>query len=268
MLAALSWSLLVCDWIVLFPREYENIWKRKPSSVQVLYIITRWVGLIGQTINSVWTAVLLSKASVPPRDCSLWFGYQITIMQCLWSAFDAINMLRVYALYNRSNRVGALLVFLWFLELGFMIFAGISSVKGFQFDSTCLVDRTPFVVIVMCAVVFCIQLVILSMTLAKRFTIGSRSSPLIQLATRDGSIVWFSFTVFFAIVLPYSRLVQVLPHSMFAIVISSLSALGCRIIMNLQCLDTKEQPRALFEAGPDPWSLDITFHDLNNITSH
>ncbi|KAG6830489.1 hypothetical protein H0H92_000497 [Tricholoma furcatifolium] len=223
-LSILTW--LVWDSIILAGREYEHIWRREPSIATRFYLCFRYLGLIAQIINAIYTTHLLSQDYVPS---------------------EIILMLRVYALYNRSKAVGAVLCSLWISETSVLVICSVQMTREFRFMPICLVENTPPSVAGVCTAIIFTQLIVWGMTFLKQIDTKYRDHPLIYVVSRDGAIVCTAFIGFFAVMLPYTYRIHTITHSTVACFLSLISILTCRMILNMQ--DIKPEQSSTF--GPD-----------------
>ncbi|KAI6030663.1 hypothetical protein F5J12DRAFT_302759 [Pisolithus orientalis] len=100
--------LLMYNYVLSLDDEIEYIWKKRISSVSVIYLMLRYFGITYMLYSSV--ALVTNTISIdkaPTRSypaLSLWFN-------CLVSAANQIVLqLRLYALYSGSRRVLFLMV--------------------------------------------------------------------------------------------------------------------------------------------------------------
>ncbi|GLB38831.1 hypothetical protein LshimejAT787_0506960 [Lyophyllum shimeji] len=260
--SALSW--LVWDSILLCRREYESIWKRENSVVKAVYIFSKYVGLVAQTMNTIWTFDLLSREYLTPRLCRKWFGSQIGVIILLHAALQIILMLRVYALYDCKKPVGLFLLSLGIGEIASISFSSVYIVRGFHFHSTCLNANTPPAVVALIVVMAVVQIIVWGMTLFKQVDIPTRTR-LLEVVGRDGAVACSVFVAIFATAVPYTFYVHTLTHSMFAIYMTLVIILTSRIILNMQGLRPLEtQPAEIRSGGISLWCLDTTFDTIND----
>ncbi|TFK34702.1 hypothetical protein BDQ12DRAFT_726739 [Crucibulum laeve] len=235
-LMTLVW--LIWETIVMMGLEYKHIWKSERSIIRRLYYPIRYVALVGQFSNHVITTTLLSRVPLTPHTCKIWFAYQSVIVQLMISAVEAVVFLRVYVMYKDDLRSVIFLMMLFALDTGVMVYTGVRINLDLIFDHTCLIESTPKEVCIMGVVAVVVQLILWFMTMYKQATSKNKrqEGPLLQLMTRDGAIVCIGLSAFFGFAVPYTYFVHELTHSAFSILISLLSVIGCRVIMNIQKL--------------------------------
>ncbi|KIJ16530.1 hypothetical protein PAXINDRAFT_168608 [Paxillus involutus ATCC 200175] len=86
------------DFILTFINEIDHVWKRPWSWVSTLFILVRYVGCL----NALCTVMNL---------ISLW------TLPVFLGASDLLMILRVYAMYNRSRRILAILLVIYILVM-------------------------------------------------------------------------------------------------------------------------------------------------------
>ncbi|GAA5856526.1 hypothetical protein JCM5353_002185, partial [Sporobolomyces roseus] len=114
---AVAWlAIVLYDTIATFPDEYSHMWKASWTSVKVFFLLNRWGSLVAQV-----SLFAISTSTISPSLCShiYWYG----ALGGIYIAFvcSVIVSLRVWALYERSRKILALLAFLIFAQLCLMI---------------------------------------------------------------------------------------------------------------------------------------------------
>jgi len=108
-------AALICyDWILMFPREVEYIWRRRWSFMSTFYVIARYLG-IALALN-----FLVFKANVPmtPSACvavDRFANFGAFVGQVVG---DTVMAMRVYAMYLGSKIVLAILVVMILTRIG------------------------------------------------------------------------------------------------------------------------------------------------------
>jgi len=178
----------------------------------------------------------LSHTPVPRFACTAWF-LLLTIGACLLLAsIDALVMLRVYILYNRSTVVAAFLTALMFLQFGLVAMCTGRTLHVVPFSNTCDVLQTPHDVVYIMGGVILTQAVLLILTLAKR-KVAFGASPLVHMVVHDGARVFVLIVSLWMTIIPYSLFMQVSkPHIIFVWPIALMSIATCRLVMHMQKL--------------------------------
>ncbi|KAF8881257.1 hypothetical protein BD779DRAFT_1025887 [Infundibulicybe gibba] len=186
------------------------------------------------------------EVPVAHTTCKAWFMFQSLCTISLMSSVNALLMLRVYALYDRSRRVATFLVTILFMDVvslsaqALYLCAETVVVPEVPiFDEACLMKQTPSAVLSSSIEVLVIQGTLWGMTWWK----SNRSepwtrTPLISLVVRDGAFVFVGLFAILVITLPYALLVRSVEHVVFSWSISLMAFIACRLIINLLQLNT------------------------------
>ncbi|KAF8869608.1 hypothetical protein BD779DRAFT_1584860 [Infundibulicybe gibba] len=180
---------LAWDLIVTFGDEYEYVWN----------------------VNYVIDQGLISRVPVAHAICKAWYTFQSLSTTSLLSSVNALLMLRVYALYDRSRRVAAFLVIVFF---------------------ACLMTETPSAVLGPSIEIFVVQGTLWGMTWWKSNREPWTRTPLLHLVMRDGAFLFVGTFAILVIIVPYTLFVKSVGHFVFPY------ALACKLTINLLRLDT------------------------------
>lgn len=238
-------TVLYCEYLANFNDELRFIWRRPMNRVKGIYLMARYVGLFGLTVNVVLLfATPLSTIPVPVDHCRAWFSF-LTVVSCLvLFSIDAIAMLRVYALYNRNARIGAFFSTLILIEATLVTTCSSRTIGNVPFSPICDVEKTPLQVLYFTCGVFFTQWSLLFFTFTKRQQMAAQHHvPIVKLVLREGA--WmstlisgiFSFTVPFSILTGTSK-----PHIVLVWPTVLLSIAACRVILSMHRLATVLQP--------------------------
>lgn len=150
MLSFIMWIVLMADYAQCFPKEREFVWKpilaeHSPLSILGVYLFTRYIGVIGQTVNVAWRLkiILSSEPSLVGRHhCWSWFAFQSLVIQLLFAATQFILMLRVWVLYHRTRVTLGFLGLLWAWERLVMMGTALIISFNIEFGPQCVQDRS------------------------------------------------------------------------------------------------------------------------------
>ncbi|KAF8995227.1 hypothetical protein BDQ17DRAFT_1365830 [Cyathus striatus] len=237
------WSLaafvfLVWEYVCTCRYEFSHIWRRPMTTVKVIYLFSRYFGLLFHFINHMIMMKTLSRLPVVSSTCHRWFAFQIVSFAILFSAMEVILMLRVYALYHHSRGIGLTLAILFIIEIAVSVACPLSFLPELKYDVICTGEIAPRQAAVYCSTVVFVQLVVVSLTLAKRNSgLITTDTEIVRLVHRDGVWVFAVVLAIMSIMMPYSIVEQtVVPYIIFSWPISIFSLITCRVIMNLQRL--------------------------------
>ncbi|KAF8881254.1 hypothetical protein BD779DRAFT_1025874 [Infundibulicybe gibba] len=249
---------LAWDLVVTFGDEYEYVWKQKWTPVKYIYLFCRYFSLAVQIINYVIIQGPISQVPVAHTICKAWFMFQSLCATSMMCSINALLMLRVYALYDRSRGVATFLAIAFFVDVislsaqGFYLGTRASVSEASVFDQACLMKQTPSAVLSSSIEIVVVQGTLWGMTWWK----NNRSepwtrTPLIGLVMRDSAFVFVGLFAILIITIPYTLLVKSVGHFLFPWFISLLAFIACRLTMNLLQLNTPG-------ASTQPGDLELT----------
>ncbi|KZP09868.1 hypothetical protein FIBSPDRAFT_963632 [Athelia psychrophila] len=195
--------VFVCwEALVTHDNEVQFIWSKPNTSfIKWLFLYIRSAGILGQIFNVfVTTQYPLSSA-----QCVYWFTVKCVIGQAMMSAFETVLILRVYALYGRSYRVAAAMLFFILAEITITSTAVWDMMPTLDFGPTCFTVLPHKATTYYMAGALSTQLAIVTLTLHKSSTTGTSLSrwsnnALSAIIKRDGTAacgtvfaVWTSY---------------------------------------------------------------------------
>ncbi|KAI0032022.1 hypothetical protein K488DRAFT_19590, partial [Vararia minispora EC-137] len=240
--AAAATAFLVWDVLITLDDEVELIWSR-PNAFRTkwLFLFVRWFAVFLQlSLIFVGTDVAASL-HYPARACTIWYVYQEAATQALIAAVEIVLMIRVQALYLRSRCVTYTLYALFAAENVGMIVALVRVVPGVEFDSACVVTRSPFGLVYFAAAFGAFETILFGLTLAKFVSAlyhGWGDTPVLALLVRDGT--WAFFLVFAALVINaafYLGASNALSATAYQWLLTAESLAGARLILNMLSLE-------------------------------
>ncbi|ESK91066.1 hypothetical protein Moror_1161 [Moniliophthora roreri MCA 2997] len=264
--SCLGLALTTCDMYFTRKEEKALVWSSplRFTMVKMLYILSKYSGLACQLHNvSLSVYWKYQYATTPPRQsCESDLALKIFEHHFLLTTLHIILMLRVYALYYKSFKIGLLLISIFALRLFAAIWSFINywEIYKVQFNYICFptepaVLKPGMTVYIIAEVLF--QTVIHTLVSKKTWMLPStwsKTPTLTSIVTKDGFYVFFAVFVgtLAAVVSTYKRTAILLfCHPLFNFMIPYAC---CRIIMRLQRLGN-EEARAGFQAearGQDP----------------
>ncbi|KAF9553214.1 hypothetical protein CPC08DRAFT_713957 [Agrocybe pediades] len=262
-------SVLLYEYAVTCKDEYRHIWRKPFNAVLGVYLFSRYLALTAQVINTfLVVAGPLSQPVTSDRVCPIWFAFQVASTSSLLIALDVILVLRIYALYLRSIRVGLFLGFLILLTLLTTIIVGPMTVFEIRYNSVCEALHMHHTFMYLGAVggVLHISLAILT---AAKWNLAKMGIPVAKLVARDGAWTLAFIFVLLAFLFPYSMAShKAKPEITFMCPLTMISIATCRIIMNMRTLDfqqeeTREGPSAGIQSAGD---VDMIYLEQLNVT--
>jgi len=207
--------------------------------VKWVFLFSRYFGIASQIAGCILTAGPLAHVPIEPRFCKVWFTFQVSASRCLFSALEIILSLRVYALYDKSYRMG-LLLGCW-LSVGFIIVLGfgVASALNTPSDSICNAQGPSRDAAYVSVAMIVTHTFLWSLTVTKRsipLNDGWRRNPIVRLVIRDGAWIFFAIFAISVAMMPFSLVNHVMTHVIFSWPMGLVSILTCRLVLNMQDL--------------------------------
>ncbi|GLB40045.1 hypothetical protein LshimejAT787_0705550 [Lyophyllum shimeji] len=235
-------SLLLWDSIITFDHEYQHIWQPPTGPVKRIYLFARYFGLCSQIASSAAMRGPLASTCIRPKTCAFWFGCQLVSFLSLLTALEMILSLRLYALYEKSRSVGILLLIM--ITTGVIVSGacGVRTVRLIRFDETCVLRKTPYEVVYFSTFTCTRQTLLWMLTMHKRNVGrlgGASRAPIVSLMLRDGALIFCVISAVLGTVTPSSVLIPAVAQAMIPWTLTFVSMLTCRLILNMQRLQTQ-----------------------------
>jgi len=178
----------------------------------------------------------------------------VVVAHLAMTGVEFVMMTRVYALYHNSPRVGWAFLCLWLGETIAVIAGLFITLPGVHFEPQLFLSKVPhsFAYLAISALVS--QAVILGLTLLRFFQGQWSGTSLGKLLIRDGSIVYFVFFVTTMAAAVYSIKGLSFGMTEYAWYLSSISTVGCRLILNMQRLPSRMTDPSFYRGS----SLELT----------
>ncbi|TFK31169.1 hypothetical protein BDQ12DRAFT_717135 [Crucibulum laeve] len=230
--------IIIWDILLLFNDEYTHIWSTPSFALKWIYLFARYFPLLFQSTSYYLLTHILSRPPISWSICFAWTLAHIAAIRIMTAVIEGVLMLRVYALYGKNTAVGWFLVALFLTQRVIAIGVAVRVRKTVQFDEICRANAGITDAIVLGAGILVTQVVIWTMTVAKRKArMESRSnSRFMSLLLRDGAWAFVGIIALYSVIVPYSFIVEISSHIAFSWPISLLSIATCRIIINMQGL--------------------------------
>ncbi|KAF9546319.1 hypothetical protein CPC08DRAFT_797151 [Agrocybe pediades] len=256
--------ILLYEHCITLKDEVKYIWGRKFNPVLGTYILSKYLGMIAQSINVykvVWP--MATPGGPSQKDCMSWFASGIAAGIILLVALDFILMLRIYALYRKTTSIT---VFLSILFVGMLIsdvVCGWKSIYEVSYNPVCDPKRVHPTVVHFGIALWTVHAILLILT-GLKYNLVVMGIPIAKLVARDGVWVVGGICLLFAFTIPYmtlraarADLAFIWPTTFFSIAsfifMSTIPAhmQCCRVIMNMQTLDIgqPDQERGLCSAS-------------------
>ncbi|KAA1478232.1 hypothetical protein DENSPDRAFT_661922 [Dentipellis sp. KUC8613] len=238
--------LLTYDTLITFSDEVEYIWKRQWTHPKVFYILARYIPLLVQLALLALNVNGSSGLHWVLVDCRKWMILQASVLQITITTVDAILLLRVYALYNRSRALMGTLIPLFLAEIVILCVVLARITPRITYNQTCFVTGIPFLFTAYWITSLVFETLLFSLTVHK-FVLAVRDGwgrrPVMRRFVTDGT---WAFTLIFLTML-VNALLYALVHTplagiCFTWLLSVLSFAGSRLLLN---------PRRFLAPPPD-----------------
>ncbi|KAF9792915.1 hypothetical protein BJ322DRAFT_1031985 [Thelephora terrestris] len=233
-------TLMVYDWLLVFDREVEHVWRRKWSIGKVLYIISRYGTLLD--IPMILVLQTAPYGTLSYDTCSA--IYKISTWGTVFGVCisESILLLRTHALYSGSRRVTIPLSILYTV----LVVAGLTItyiyLRTISFGPPpsplfkgCYLTQQGAIIFFDPLLLLVFEFVVLVLTVRKGFRDFRTGTPLMRVVYRDS--VSF-FLVLFALAVSTIFVVALAPSQYGALVNTATrvfhSIICCRILLNIK----------------------------------
>ncbi|KAF8990797.1 hypothetical protein BDQ17DRAFT_342021 [Cyathus striatus] len=232
--------LLVWEYAVTAKDEFSFIWRKPFNYVKLLYILSRYYGLVAQSVNVYLALNRLSYLPLHQDTCRTWALFLIFSSGVHFTVLDCIVMIRLYALHRKDRRIGFMLFCAFVMELAVGTGCAYAIYYKTSYDITCDSYEMPFHTVYLMSPVMAMQIVIWTMTVYKVHSLGARHNiptlvEILRVVIRDGTCTFLLILTIYIATIPdvaASRILRM--HATLIFPISMLSISGCRSIMNMQ----------------------------------
>ncbi|KAF8056545.1 hypothetical protein FPV67DRAFT_641415 [Lyophyllum atratum] len=258
--ALAAFTLLLWDGLINADHEYQHIWDSRTGAVKHMYLFSRYYGIFAHIANLVMILGPLNTVHNTGAVCAAWFGFNMVSFLCLIFTLEVLLSLRLYALYQKNRKIGALLVSMTFVGVGVSVACGLRSTQKMVFKATCVAVNVPYDAVYFSMFTFLRHTFIWMLTIRKRNVGRIRDlsrAPIVRLMLRDGAWIFAAISAILTTMTPYCVLIPAVAQTMIPWSISFVSVLICRLILNMQRLQTGAYPT------PPELTTNVDF-DLNS----
>ncbi|KAF8813724.1 hypothetical protein BYT27DRAFT_7334768 [Phlegmacium glaucopus] len=262
-------SFVTWEWLITLSFEVDFIWRKEtPRYTKLLYCAPRYLGLISLICNAVGISYVHQIYFVKHARCQWLYAFQLLAMDIILLSLEVLLLVRIFALYDRRQRIAVFLSIMLGLKTIAVIILSIFAVRRTGFGDACLIQRSPSVVLYISVLEVLIQTFIWTATLYKHlltcWETGWRDIPLLTLVTRDGTFTFVVLLVLYLLSLteaisgaqhmikmkPRPMLTSLAVHNIiFPIIMAVTSLSSCRLIMNMQTFTCPELEDDEHEGG-------------------
>lgn len=238
----------VCEWAGGLVFEVANIWRKStiPLHLRWIYILGRYVGLVGQICYIAALNYLINVPETPQPLCNLYWSAQVLLSIFGLSLPLFLASKRVYFLWDRDFRIGIILSLLVALVEVAALATGAVAVKSMQHQDHCLVmphfpgEAIYGITVVTVVVQACIGgLGLVKATSLRRESFSTKLNWVVTRVSRESILV-----AALSCVLPASVIVDgiwskfeaditVMTHLAFPVFLAISTSTSCRMIQSM-----------------------------------
>ncbi|KAF9012389.1 hypothetical protein BDQ17DRAFT_1232420 [Cyathus striatus] len=225
------------DWAITFDDEVELIWfKSNNSWLKWLFLFARYFTIAVQICNRSLDYFIINCYDLNISALRTWFVFQVIIAALSVCTLEIVLMARVYAMYNQERWVGVVFILLVILENMVTVTGLVLTLPHHDFRREDILSRLPssFAYFGISAII--VQSVILILTVTKCAQNHWKQIPLLRLMFRDGTMAFVALSLFCIVMVIYTLIDLSFSVTGYAWLLTAISCVGSRIIINLQRL--------------------------------
>ncbi|KAH9942834.1 hypothetical protein B0H21DRAFT_749642 [Amylocystis lapponica] len=231
---------LVWDTVINLSDEVEFIWQARRSWIKWTYVFVRHFPYLAQGSILTLIAASYTGQTWTSTQCRDWIIYQLTAMEALTVAVEAVLIIRVYAMYNRSPIILAIILFLFLAEVTAMVAVLALTIPKMTFTAQCIITSTPTIFTSYWLFSLAFETILFGLTLVKFFGSVSRylgRHSVFFVLVRDGT---WAFAIIFVIMLLNTLMYHLVKNPSAGICffweLSVMSFAGSHVLLNLRRL--------------------------------
>lgn len=246
------------DWVSNLTVEYEFLWKYPLcdiSAAQALYLATRYSPFLCHAGHlAIINITEKHLPTIPEQLCRYWFFYSLVTVGWSYELLLMNLMLRVYALYQRDWKIMLLFFFLTFVKTANIVVSWFLFIPAFTYTPSCMpLVKAPIGWMALSAgLELVVQAVPVYLTLSRSSHIENtmrqrRVANFICGMRREGVVCWSVLSLFSAVCISILLRSRKSPtaflHITYPLVISFISIVCCRLILQIQRRSDSEEPQ-------------------------
>ncbi|TCD61857.1 hypothetical protein EIP91_007826 [Steccherinum ochraceum] len=234
--AALAFTLW--DVLIELSTEIELIWSCRTSAwIRWTYIFMRYVAVVALSSIIVIITSISTNVTFTSVGCKAWQIWEMAVTLSIIWMLDAILILRLYAVYNRSKLMLWIILSLYVAEIAIMVYGSIATIDGMVVTPGCLILTSPRTFFACWLSALSFQTIVIILMAVNFFRTKFRqrsSSAILRILIRDGS---WAYALIFLVTLSNSVLYNAgskpIAGTPYAWAIALYSFAGCHLQMNL-----------------------------------
>ncbi|TFK75737.1 hypothetical protein BDN72DRAFT_453565 [Pluteus cervinus] len=236
-------ALLTYECIITHQEERRYIWRGPSNLYKYIYLFSRYFVLSTQVLGLCFMTIILSRP-VQPAICHAWHRFEAVRLQLILACVEVVLALRVYALHDRSPKIGIILLSILCISGTVEMACVMRLVDKSSFNNTCVLLAVPREVAQYPAALLFTHTSIFILTIYKRNIIPRErwhDVPVFRIITRDGLVAFGIISVISSVAVPYNTFKRPIAHLLLPWLIALPSIGVCQMIVNTQRLH--EQPQ-------------------------
>ncbi|PFH51251.1 hypothetical protein AMATHDRAFT_3245 [Amanita thiersii Skay4041] len=230
---------LIFESVSKFSNEWKYVWNGPQTRLKWVYIYTRYSSLLFQIVNTAFAITYFNQLPVSQAMCHQWHQIQTSVALTYLNLLEALLMLRVYEMYNKSRTIGIIFTCSFLTEIVINYFSTILPLRNIKLDVACRVTELFPPVFFHAGAIILQQTLIWTLAFMKRKkTAGVQNSVtslrLIEFTLWDGTAVFICIGAMLLSSLPFLIFIYRLAQLIYAISIPTYAAFICRIICNME----------------------------------
>ncbi|KAG0704552.1 hypothetical protein DFH29DRAFT_910829 [Suillus ampliporus] len=133
-------ALMVIEYAWFLSDEVRLIWpKFRKNTEAKVFLVTRYVGLAGQSFNIWFSYRMASEIPNHPIACKAWYSYQTATIQCMLVSVELLLMQLVDKMYRKDKYIRGLLLVFGGAQCAAMAISARLIVTGVRYSPTCVI---------------------------------------------------------------------------------------------------------------------------------
>ncbi|OCH93363.1 hypothetical protein OBBRIDRAFT_790388 [Obba rivulosa] len=233
-----AFTFIAYDTLIHLPDEIHYIWQAPNTWVNWAYLFIRYVPIFAE--GSLITIITSDSTGIhfTTRGCRDWVIYQGAVVEAITIAVEVILVLRVYALYGRSQLMLAILGALFIGEVAVMINALCHTIPRMTFTPQCIITGAPSIFMSYWLSSLAFETILFALTLYKFFRslkMLSGDTTILVAFVRDGT---WAYALIFVTMLLNSLMYQYNKTPLAGIcyfwAVSVFSFAGSHVLLNIR----------------------------------
>ncbi|KAF8553022.1 hypothetical protein OG21DRAFT_1498001 [Imleria badia] len=234
-IAAATWVIIVWEGFIGFDDEVKFIWPMAWSAhIKWLYLFGKYGALALQTAVFGIQVGYLANHAIPLHYCRVYRLAEMAASTLLMLCFDAVLLLRIYALYGLRSWSSTLATSGVVIEFVTTVVSAGWTIPTTLYDSSCAMIEVAKTILVFVIGTFVAQAILLWLAYRRRESARRARSSIACVTIRDGLLVFSGIAVFLVMIFVFTIHNSPVTTLMIFWIPMVTSVATSRIILNLQ----------------------------------